>query len=63
MKPIKAAEIDEIFVSEIESQIDQGNYKDALAALREAELQEAEILSNSARFLEIKARVLSRIMT
>jgi DNA-binding NtrC family response regulator/tetratricopeptide (TPR) repeat protein len=59
MKPIKAAEIDEIFVSEIESQIDQGNYKNALAALREAESLEAEILSNSARFLEIKARVLN----
>ncbi len=59
MKPIKAAEIDEIFVSEIESQIDQGNYRSALAALREAESLEAEILSNSARFLEIKARVLN----
>ncbi len=59
MKPIKAAEKDKIVISEIENRIDQGDYKEALAALREAETLDSEILSNSARFLEVKARVLN----
>ncbi|NIP44526.1 MAG: AAA domain-containing protein [candidate division Zixibacteria bacterium] len=59
MKSIKATDIDKQAIFDIESCIEAGNYKEALASMRESESTHADVLSNSAQFLAIKARVLN----
>ncbi|HEQ99406.1 MAG TPA: AAA family ATPase [candidate division Zixibacteria bacterium] len=59
MKSIKATEIDKKAILDIESHIDGGDYRQALACVREAESTSGEVLSNSAYFLAAKARVLN----
>ncbi len=59
MKSISATELAEQAVISIRAAIEEGDYKGALAALREAESQDSGVLENSPRFLEMKARILN----
>ncbi|MBD3216960.1 MAG: AAA domain-containing protein [candidate division Zixibacteria bacterium] len=59
MKSIKATEIDKQIVFDIESQVEEGDYKQALASVREAESIKGDVLISSAHFLAVKARVLN----